>query len=432
MRILKLGFGRCDFTPDPPVMMNSTLIGTEVLDRLYVSCLAWRDENTTVLQYSMDIRNIYDPFYEWISGAISKAVGIPKECLILSVTHNHSAPDVGILKNDKIYSWIETVAIPAMISAAKEALLDLSPVISAEGGRATTEKLGFVRRYQREDGSWSGIASRKSNAPIVRTESQADPELRAVKVLREGKKSVALINFQTHAASGLGNFPGTLHSDFVGTLRRELEKDGELLCFYLQGACGNVNCNAVLEADKIGWPDDCFKIGVKMADYVKTALEEATPLALGSISLKNDTLTCFVNHARTHLAPIAKEISRIEDKEERIRARDEAGITSKYELAAIIRRSEFGNTREMPLSSLVLGELAMGFAPVELFDTCGKMFRDASSYPMTFFCGYTNGSHSYMPSAMAFPHEGYEVLQCHYVPGTGEMIALKLAEMIHS
>ena len=73
----------------------------------------------------------------------------------------------------------------------------------------------------------------------------------------------------------------------------------------------------------------------------------------------------------------------------------------------------------------------MGFAPVELFDTCGKAFRETSRYPMTFFVGYTNGSHSYMPSALAFPNGGYEPLECHYVPGTGEMIALKLSEMIH-
>ena len=104
----------------------------------------------------------------------------------------------------------------------------------------------------------------------------------------------------------------------------------------------------------------------------------------------------------------------------------DAGITSKYEVTAIIKRSNFGETREMPLSALCCGELAMGFAPVELFDTCGKAFRDASVYQTTFFCGYTNGSHSYMPSAIAFPHKGYEVLECHYVPGTGERIVLEL------
>ena len=49
MDTLKLGFGRADFTPAPPVPLNSTTMGTEVIDRLFVSCLAWQDESTTVL-----------------------------------------------------------------------------------------------------------------------------------------------------------------------------------------------------------------------------------------------------------------------------------------------------------------------------------------------------------------------------------------------
>jgi hypothetical protein len=85
----------------------------------------------------------------------------------------------------------------------------------------------------------------------------------------------------------------------------------------------------------------------------------------------------------------------------------------------------------MPLASLACGELGLGFAPVELFDTCGKEFRDASPCEMTFFCGYALGYHSYMPSAAAYPNGGYEALQCHYVPGTGEMIALELARQLN-
>ena len=87
--------------------------------------------------------------------------------------------------------------------------------------------------------------------------------------------------------------------------------------------------------------------------------------------------------------------------------------------------------KDASFSVLILGDLAMGFAPVELFDACGKAFREASAYPMTFFSGYTNAAHSYMPSATAYPHGGYEALECHYVPGTGEMIALKLAAMVN-
>jgi hypothetical protein len=311
-------------------------------------------------------------------------------------------------------------------------MADLAPVTGAEGGTTITEKLGFVRRYQRTDGTWSGIAGTKSDAPLAKAETKADPELRAVRVFREGKKDVVLVNFQAHAASGLGTHPTLVHADFVGPLRRDVEKECDCLMIYLQGACGNVNCNARLPEDKIGWPDNCFKIGEAMAKDVSEALAEAKPLSLGDeIHLVNAPLTCTVNHAKTHLAEKAKEIRSIEDPALREKMMQEAGITNRYEIGAIIKRSAFGEFRDMPLSTLVVGDLAMGFAPVELFDTCGKAFRDASPYAMTFFCGYTNGSHSYMPSAIAFPHFGYEVMECHYVGGTGEMIALKLAAMLN-
>ncbi|MBR2634375.1 MAG: hypothetical protein IKD31_02210 [Clostridia bacterium] len=432
MNLLQIGFGREDFTPTEfPISNNSTRYVTEVGDSIFASCLALRWEDLTVLQFSLDLRNLYDKDYARVLAVIAEKTGIPPECILLSATHNHSAPDISLNDRPDIDAWEKKIGLPAMCRAAERALADLAPVTGAEGGRAETKKLSFVRRYFREDGSFYGIASPKSTSPLARSESRADPELRAVRIHREGKKSVVLVNFQTHAASGQGSHPTQIHADFVGELRKKVEADGESLLMYLQGACGNVNCNANLPEDREGWPGDCFHIGRKMAEDVAFALENAKPLSLDRLVLIRDELTCRVNHKKTHLAEIAKEIQKNPDKEERKKMMAEAGIENRYEVSAIIKRSAFGETRQMPLSALILGDLAMGFAPVELFDTCGKEFRDASRYPMTFFCGYTNGSHSYMPSALAFPNGGYEALECHYVPGTGEMIALKLLEMIH-
>ena len=78
MKQLSLGFGRCDFTPDVPVSMNSSRTGTEIGDRLYATCLAWQDENGIVLQYSLDLRNIYAPLYEMISKTVAEKTGIPR------------------------------------------------------------------------------------------------------------------------------------------------------------------------------------------------------------------------------------------------------------------------------------------------------------------------------------------------------------------
>jgi hypothetical protein len=42
---------------------------------------------------------------------------------------------------------------------------------------------------------------------------------------------------------------------------------------------------------------------------------------------------------------------------------------------------------------------------------------------VTFTCSLANGSNSYVPSAEAFPHGGYEVGMCRFVPGCGEEFA---------
>ena len=44
--------------------------------------------------------------------------------------------------------------------------------------------------------------------------------------------------------------------------------------------------------------------------------------------------------------------------------------------------------------------------------------------------GYTNGTHSYIPSAYAAPHSGYEVYTCRYVHSTGDQVAEKLAHAL--
>ncbi len=427
---LQLGFGRVDFTPDGPVYINSQSYADDIREHLFASCLAWQDEDLTVLQLSLDIRNIYDRFYNMLHEALAQTTGLPKNQILIAVTHNHSAPDIACFDKPENADWMDRIGIPATCKAAKEALGDLTPVTGAVAGKAITEKVAFVRRYFREDGSLAGIAIPDNGSPIVRHESDADPELRAVRFCRDGKKDIILVNFQTHAAHEQATFWHRVGCDFVGFMREVLEEDGSAWSMYCQGACGNVNTFTNIEAEKEGWPAVYWEVGKTIGQYAKQALANAKPLPLGRLRVRFGSLSCRVNHAKSHLAQKAREALAETDPERRSSLLKAAGITSTYEAKAIIKRSAFPQIREMPLASLVCGEFAQGFAPVELFDTCGRQFRNASTYGMTFFCGYALGSHSYMPSALAFPNGGYEVMECHYVPGTGEMIALALAHQI--
>ena len=431
MSNLKLGFAKVDFTPDGPVWLNRSNYATIIKEPLYANCIAWQEGDLTVLQFSLDLRNIYDKFYNMVWDAVQKATGLPKKQIIIAVSHNHSAPDIALFDKEENAEWIEKIGIPKICEAGCAALEDLTEVTGAVKGRAITEKVAFVRRYFREDGSLADVVSPPTESPLVAHETMADPELRVVRFDRKDKKGVLLVNFQSHAAHEQAIHRDYIGSDFVEYMRRTVEEKEDLLTFYCQGACGNVNTFTCLEEEMKGWPEEHWLVGELVGESVLEALENATPLTLGQLKLYSGELECHVNHSKTHLAEIAQKIKDETDGKKRFEMLTEAGISNLYEVTAILNRATFPKKRMMPLSSLVCGEFAQGFAPVELFDTCGKQFRDASPYDMTFFCGYALGSHNYMPSAIAFQNEGYEVLQCHYVPGTGEMIALELGRQIN-
>ena len=56
-KIFEVGYGRVDVTPDYPVHMAGSAanrISTEVLDPLYITCIAFRQEGETFLVFTMD------------------------------------------------------------------------------------------------------------------------------------------------------------------------------------------------------------------------------------------------------------------------------------------------------------------------------------------------------------------------------------------
>ena len=278
------------------------------------------------------------------------------------------------------------------------------------------------------DGNWFAIGN-KSKVEKVAHESDADLLLRTVRITRQGGKDIILVNYQTHAASGLGERPTEIHSDFVGPLRDRLEEKTGGLVLYLQGACGNTNCATRIQSEK-HLKKDTTGVGQSLADTAAELLKQAQPMDFGRLQVMATTLTCTTNHATDYLVEACRTIVEEKDPEKKQQLCDEAGVCSFAEPSMIIRRSGFAETEEMPLAALALGDLGMGFFPFEMFDTNGKQLRAASAFPMTFPCGYSLTYLGYMPSCTAVPHGGYEVFMCRYVAGTGEQVVLKLAAML--
>ena len=429
------GFGREDYTPDRQVHLNSVIFSEEVEAPVKVTCTALSDGEKNVLIFSNDLRGATTWLTQQVKARVSEATGIPAEQIFVCATHNHSSPDVNFYNRDEaIADWLERIAFPAILTAAKNAIADLSPC-TLETGKTLVPKVAYTRRYFREDGAFHGIhVIKTSDAPIARHETEADPELRLLRFVREGKKDVVIVNFQVHAATGL-TASHNLSADFITALRDEVEQAEDVLVMYLQGGCGNSNTFSKIDPEA---PNKDFLLaGHRLAEGVLSIIGDLSPVESGKILLGKSECEGIINHARTHMAPLAKQLfdqiakEGIQGEKEKRELFQANGFNSRYEASAILRRSKLDKTESVSLYTLAFGDVGFTFTGGEFFDVLFRRLRDASPYKLTMTVGYTNGSLSYMPDAFGFANGGYEPLQCNFIPGTSETFCLELLRQLN-
>ena len=90
-----------------------------------------------------------------------------------------------------------------------------------------------------------------------------------------------------------------------------------------------------------------------------------------------------------------------------------------------------GKTLGIDLDVVSVGELAFIMAPYEMFDTNGMEMKQGSPFAVTFVANCANNTLSYIPSALAFEHGGYEIDRCQFVPGFGEEMARTFVGMLN-
>ncbi|MBQ3075003.1 MAG: hypothetical protein IJC26_02955 [Clostridia bacterium] len=429
-----VGFGREDYTPDKQVKLNSVKLSNGIASPLKVTCTALSDGEKTVLIFSNDLRGATGWFTEQVKTRVGEALNIPGEQIFVCATHNHSAPDINFYREEVMADWLERICFPATLTAAKNAVADLSPC-TLKMGKTEVPKVAYTRRYFREDGAFHGIhVIKTSDAPIARHETEADPELRVLRFVREGKKDVVIVNFQVHAATGL-TASNDLCADFITALRDEVEAAEDVQVMYLQGGCGNSNTFSKLDPDAPG--KDFLLAGHRLAEGVLRIIGDLQPIESGEIRLGSGRVEGVVNHARTHMAPLAKQIfaqiekEGITSEQEKRELFQANGFNSRYEASAILRRSKMDQTQSVKLTTLAFGDASFTFSGGEYFDVLFRRLRAASPYKMTMTVGYANGGLCYMPDAFGFANGGYEPLQCNFIPGTSETFCLELLRQLN-
>lgn len=422
-----VGYCRVDVTPEQyPIYISSGMNAKKALDPLYFTVVAFSDGETAALMIGMDLKGMGGEFYTKCTKAIEEVSGIPASHVFLNATHNHNAPAHNSTAVANI-RW-QALCLKRLKWAVREALTDLSPA-TAEIGHADTTGFAFVRRYICADGSLQGIHHRiTTGSPVVKHETEADPDLQAIRFQRDGKKDVVMVNWQAHAAHAAISIKDAVTADFIKEFRDGAEEKYDIHFAYYNGASGNINFSTKfpeLKAVQGGYKE----IGTALVGKLGEALSNMEKVSLGkvgAVASKVDGVIRKDDPARLAEAQICQSAN----EKDQDRLLEQYGFQSKYEANYMVARSNSKSPRKLPVSAISFGELGFAANSCEMFDTNAMEVKAASPFKMTFVCAYTNGSNGYIPSAFAFDRGGYEVDTTYFVKGTGELLAQELVRLL--
>ncbi len=404
------GFGRADITCEVPATIGPGTEATIVSDPLYATCVAVCDGENVALFYHLDVKSIPTNYLKMVTNRLKKDYGIPAENVILNATHSHNSP-TSLTANTR---WLQKT-LNGISVAAGDALRDLAPA-EAYISKGDTTGFGFVRRYLLANGKYECNPSNSSN-PVAH-ESEADPELRAIRFDRGDKKDILLVNWQCHAAHGRGVHPSWISSDFIYELRKGVENDMDVHFSYHNGASGNLNFTNAIGPEKANY----MQAGKELVGVVKEAVKNEEKVNTGKIKTAKTTVNVGVIQDSAERIEGAKAYNAAPETEKPT-VLSQYKIKSSYEVSAILARKSYGGpTTDIALYAISFGDIVFSTSPFEQFDSDAVAVRAASPFKMTFTCAYSNGHHGYLPSTLAYPHGSYEVYTTYFEMGTSDQI----------
>ncbi len=425
---LQAGFGREKITPSDNVYLQGgdwrNRMSTGLLDYQYVTCVALKNGDTTVLLYTMDLKLANDIFVDPAKMFVSEATGVPQENILFNATHTHSAPAIR-------YNWdgVEDYRAFFNEAAARAAETAIGDLTAAEiyAGGVQAEGLAYVRHYVDAEGN----VVLRSDPSLVDHIREADQELQLVKLTRNDKKDILLLSFPAHATFNEG---GTdLSADFPGPTRDHIEANADCLVAYFIGAAGNQTPGSKVPGK--AYSSDYKEYGKKLGQYALDALDSLAKVEGDGVVINARSFTAPTNKKNLDKLVAAREVKSIIDQygatsAQAQEAMEKYGFSHYLEPSMTISRASLEPTMTMELKVMSLGELSFIFAPYEMFGHHGTDIKNQSPYDNTFIITCSEGAFSYIASTEAFDYNSYESFCCYFEQGTGEKLVKEFVDML--
>lgn len=350
-----------------------------VHDKIYHRILMMDDGNTKFLLIASDLCLFSPDLYDEVADRLSKQFGVPRTNIWWTVTHTHSAPEIGppamygsLLQeranHEPDHAYEEQIE-NALIHGVKDAADKLEPARLAIGTGISMANLN--RRAKDEDGSVTlGL---NPDGPV-------DRQIGILSFVRADNSPIATIaNYSMHGTVLSGDNLA-ISGDAPGIVAAYVEEKTGVPMLYVNGAAGNIApIYSVYPDPKSG---HLSQFRVLLGDRILTALK--------SLGAPTDQVT-------------------MEATETVVETPMKLGLKWPPQLGRYQKETSGGQSLiRLPIRFLKVNDTLIWSAPVELFCEISMAVRNQSPFTHTFYFGYANGWFGYLPTKAGFEEGGYE------------------------
>ncbi|MGH9326578.1 MAG: neutral/alkaline non-lysosomal ceramidase N-terminal domain-containing protein [Terriglobia bacterium] len=381
--VMQAGVARVDITPPPGVHMMgyaNSGIATGTLDPLYARVLVLETGGDRLAWIDLDLSRPFGPAsLKWLRSAVAQATGI--RWMIVDSIHTHAGPMIRPEYPFGPPAW-ELAALRKIVKAVKQAQSNAVPVRLGTGfGRAY---IGYNRRRVNPDGTVTMMWNNAAHTPT----SPVDPTVGVLRIDKmNGTPLAILVNYACHPVT-FGPDNTRYSADFPGVMCKLVRQAfaNQPICFYLQGASGDINVYDASTPVKDGAVEKRNWAGEQLASaavHVAKSIEtRAAPDP--SLDFAEDPMTFSLRW-----------------NPEKFRQAMLKDFGPKY-------MPPIQSQMQLPVTTLLIDKrIAVMGMPGEPFVDFQMEWRTRCPVKACLFLGYTNGYFGYLPTIKAAAQGGY-------------------------
>jgi hypothetical protein len=378
-------------------------LSTGIHDSIYHRIIVLDDGSTQFFLISTEVCLMSPSEYDHVAGILQKKLGIQPVNFWWSVTHTHSAPEVGVpglaeaFMGDRYKHPVDTAYTDfiekSLIEGIQEACQKLEPA-----------RLGVGWGYSQANINRRAIDVDGRASLGLNPDGPVDRRIGLLRLEKADRSPLALIvNYPIHGTV-LGQENVEISGDVTGMVANYVEHQTGVPVLFINGAAGNLApIYSVYPNPRAG---HLSQFRVLLGDKI---LEANNKLAVTSDSIKLFTGALTVEGPR------------------------KAQLGWPAYLDAYSHSGQNGNnTVKLPIRFLRINEeVAIWSAPLELFCEISNEIRDRSPFPYTFYYG-SNGWLGYLPTENEWKHGGYEVeVVSPFTPSMGKILTESVLGYLH-